>query len=377
MIDPSFHFKAPAIAQNWPSSAISTLSLTYTHRQVSYAQWSNTGQTSPRDKIADFCAISCNTNAELRNRAIDCTGNAPQLRSTELDRLIASSLTERTRQAYRTDLEAFEGWLGRTIPASADEVAEYLAAMATTLKPATLARRLASISKAHRARGLPSPVSSEIVRAAFRGVRRELGTAQRQAKPLLKDDLLDILDRLPETAKGIRDRALLLIGFAGGFRRSELIGIDFGHVEHVRQGIIVNLPRSKTDQEARGRKVGIPFGRSRHCPVKSLQAWLDLSGISAGAIFRPVSRHGQVERSLRLSGEAVAMIVKEAVGWLGFDPDHYSGHSLRAGLATSAAMAGVPTHKIRQTTGHASDAMLSRYLRDGDLFIDNAAGRLL
>ena len=267
------------------------------------------------------------------------------------------------------------GW-GGGIPSTEAQVAAYLAAHATTLKVATLTRRLAAISVAHEASGHPNPVRSPLVRATMRGIRRERGSAQRQAKPLLREDLFRVLDAMGEGVKDARDRALLLIGFAGGFRRSEIVALDCGDVERVRQGLIVTLRRSKTDQEGAGRKVGIPFGRTRHCPVLALDRWLAVSGIEAGPVFRPVDRHGRVA-SERLSGEAVSLIVKERVAAAGIDPTGFSGHSLRAGFATSAVQAGVSTLKIRSQTGHASDAMLARYVRDGELFVDNAAGALL
>lgn len=207
----------------------------------------------------------------------------------------------------------------------------------------------------------------------MRGIRRKLGSAQRQAKPLLREDLFRVLDALGESMKDARDRALLLIGFAGGFRRSEIVALDCGDVERVRQGLIVTLRRSKTDQEGVGRKVGIPFGRTRNCPVLALDGWLAGAGIEAGPVFRPVDRHGRVA-SERLSGEAVS---KERVVAANIDPTGFSGHSLRAGFATSAVQAGVSTFKIRSQTGHVSDAMLARYVRDGELFVDNAAGAVL
>lgn len=176
--------------------------------------------------------------------------------------------------------------------------------------------------------------------------------------------------------KDIRDRALLLIGFAGGFRRSELCAIDCKSIERVRQGIVITLRRSKTDQDGIGRKIGIPFGRTRWCPVAALEHWLTAAGSEDGPVFRPVSRHGRVSTN-RLSAEAVNLVVRERVAAAGYDPAGYSGHSLRAGLATSAARAGVPTWKIRQQTGHASDAMLARYIRDGELFVGNVADALL
>jgi integrase len=176
--------------------------------------------------------------------------------------------------------------------------------------------------------------------------------------------------------KDVRDRALLLLGFAGGFRRSELIGLNFGDVVLVRQGLEVTLRRSKTDQNGVGRKIGIPHGRGRWCPVVALEQWHAASSITEGPVFRPVDRHGRVGLN-RLSGEGVCLVVRERVHAAGIDPGDYSGHSLRAGLATSAAQAGVSTWKIRQQTGHASDAMLARHIRDGELFVGNVAGALL
>ena len=149
-----------------------------------------------------------------------------------------------------------------------------------------------------------------------------------------------------------------------------------GDIEHVRQGIVLTLRKSKTDQDGRGRKIGIPSGRTRWCPVAALDAWLTASAIAEGAIFRPVDRHGRMHAA-RLSGEAVSLVVRERTAAAGLDPAPYSGHSLRAGLATSAAQAGVPTWRIRAQTRHASDAMLARYIRDGELFTDNASGALL
>jgi integrase len=210
----------------------------------------------------------------------------------------------------------------------------------------------------------------------MRGIRREHGAAQRQAKPLLREDLFVVLGALGDRLKDQRDRALLLIGFAGGLKRSELAAINLIDFEQVREGIILTIRRSKTDQEGVGRKIGIPLGRTIHCPVRALEDWLSAGRIEDGPVFRPVDRHGRVAAG-RLSGEAVALILHDRIAAAGFDPTGYSGHSLRAGFATSATRAGVSTFKIRQQTGHTSDAMLSRYVRDGELFLGNAAGILL
>jgi integrase len=223
---------------------------------------------------------------------------------------------------------------------------------------------------------MANPPSSELVKSVLRGLKRVKGTSQRQAKPLLKEDLILALDATGEGPRDLRDRALLLIGFAGGFRRSELVGLTCGDVDRVRQGMILTLRRSKTDQVGEGRKIGIPLARGRWCPAGALEQWLARSGIVQGALFRPIDRHGRIGLK-PLSGGAVCLIVKERFHAIGIDPTGYSGHSLRAGLATSAAQAGVPSWKIRQQTGHASEAMLARYIRDGELFVDNAAGALL
>lgn len=288
---------------------------------------------------------------------------------------VRESLATNTRRAYLSDLDHFAA-SGGSIPATPETVAAYLAEHAGRLTVATLVRRVASISKVHEARGLPNPCRAEIVKATMSGIKRWHGCAQDQAKPLLKEDLFCVINAMGDGLKDARDRALLLIGFAGGFRRSEVVGLDVSDVEHVRQGVILRLRRSKTDQEGAGRKIGIPHGRTRYCPVLALEAWLHVSGVETGPIFRPVDRHGRIAPN-RLSGDAISVVVRERVAVAGLDPSGFSGHSLRAGFATSAAQAGVSSLKIRQQTGHASDAMLSRYIRDGELFIDNAAGRLL
>ncbi len=208
------------------------------------------------------------------------------------------------------------------------------------------------------------------------GIRRTKGMAQREARALQRDDLFTVLGVMGDRTIDLRDKALLLVGFAGAFRRSELVGFDCSDVEHVGRGIVLHLRRSKTDQTGQGRKIAIPHGRTRWCPVRHLADWIAHAEIEQGPIFRSIDRHGYISPD-RLSGDAVSSIVKRRVEAAGFDPATFSGHSLRAGLATSAAMAGASSWKIRQQTGHRSDAMLARYIRDGDMFTDNAAGAVL
>ena len=289
--------------------------------------------------------------------------------------LIRLSVSDNTRIAYRSDLDHFMRW-GGAIPATAEMVAVYLAEFSETLAVATNQRRIAAISVAHDAGGFPNPCKSILVRSTLNGIKRLHGVAQKVARPLLKEDLFAVLDAMGDSVKDARDRALLLVGWAGAFRRSELVGLDHADIEHVRQGVILHLRKSKTDQLGHGRKIGIPFARGRHCPVAALDAWFERSGIAGGAVFRNVNRHGQIATT-RLSGEGVTLVLREHLEAAGLDPAGFSGHSLRAGFATSAAQVGVSSFKIRQQTGHASDAMLSRYVRDGQLFLDNASGALL
>lgn len=289
--------------------------------------------------------------------------------------LLSHSISDSSKRAYAADLRHFRA-SGGCIPSTSDAIACYLAELAGAHAVATIQRRLAAIAKAHRASGYDDPTKAEIVAATMRGIRRTKGVAQREAQALQRDDLFMVLERMGNRPIDLRDKALLLIGFAGAFRRSELVGLDCADVAHVRQGIVLHLRRSKTDQTAQGRKIAIPFGRTRWCPVRHLSDWLTHTGIEQEPLFRRINRHGHIA-SGRLSGEAVSIIIKKRVEAAGFDPDAFSGHSLRAGLATSAAMAGASMWKIRQQTGHASDAMLNRYIRDGDMFADNAAGAVL
>lgn len=310
------------------------------------------------DVLAHFPAISCNP--------------AP---SDKVREYIRESLARNTQIAYQSDLAHFECWGGR-IPAAPETVANYLAAFADSLSIATLNRRLAALSKAHRSRGLSTPTTAELVKSTVRGLRRIKGTAQRQAHPLIKEDLIVALEATGDRLKDARDRALLLLGFAGGFRRSELVGLACADVEAVRQGLIVHLRRSKTDQNGEGRKIGIPRAKGRWCPVAALEQWIDRSGIIEGAVFRPVDRHGWIGQK-SLSAEAVCLIVKDRVRSAGINPVGYTGHSLRSGFVTSAAQAGVSSWKIRRQTGHASETMLARYIREAELFLSNAAGEVL
>lgn len=306
----------------------------------------------------------------IQERAINCTPL-----SKLVSELVRDSLAPNSRRAYASDLARYKTW-GGLIPASPEAIAEYLAAHQQSHAVSTLARWLASLAKAHRAIGVDDPTRSELVRSVVRGIRRLRGSAPHQAKALLRDDLFSVLDRLGNDTRALRDRALLLLGFACGFRRSELTALLVTDLEFVQQGLIVHVQRSKTDQIGSGRKIGVPFGRTRHCPVKAIENWLAQSQITEGPLFRSVNRAGKVSRQ-QLSAHAVPRILKERLQGVGFDIEGYSGHSLRSGFVTSALQVGVSSWKIRQQTGHASDTMMARYVRDASLFVENGAAALL
>ncbi len=181
-----------------------------------------------------------------------------------------------------------------------------------------------------------------------------------------------MVSALPDSLLGTRDRALLLVGFAGAFRRSELCALRMSDLSFTQDGLTVTIRRSKTDQEGQGRKVGIPFGsNARTCPVVALQVWIEASGIERGRVFRSVTRHGKVNG--KLGSQSVALVVKRSAEAVGLDPANLAGHSLRSGFATSAAAAGATERSIMKQTGHRSLPALRGYIRDGSLFRENAA----
>lgn len=289
----------------------------------------------------------------------------------EIRQYVNEALSANTRRAYRTDMEHFMAW-GGSVPASPEVVAQYLTDHAPTLAMATLSRRLVSIAKAHTLQSFPDPVKDDLVKMTMRGIRRVHGKPQAQVSPILKEDLVVMLSHVPYTVKGKRDRALLLLGFCAALRRSELAAVRIENVSFSSRGMVLTLPRSKTDQTGQGRKIGIPFGRGKICPVLSLKDWITHLGADAGSLFMPITKGSHLGVG-RISDRAIADIIKFYAEKAGLDPVSYSGHSLRSGLATSAAQHGISSWKIRQQTGHKSEQMLARYIRDGDLFTNNAA----
>jgi integrase len=286
---------------------------------------------------------------------------------------------ESTRRAYEYDWKQFRLWCEGhrldPLPASPESVIFYATDLTKNQgrKLNTLQRRLAAISQMHQQSGFEPPTRAWAVKQFLAGLRRELGVAPHRKRPVLIDDLRQMVAEIPDTLLGKRDQALLLLGFSGAFRRSELVALNREDLETTRDGLIVRIRKSKTDQQGEGRAVGIPRGADPStCPVEALSIWGTAAHIESGSLFRRVNRHGQVLPQ-RLSGEGVALVVKRYVEQLGLDPSAFAGHSLRAGLATSAAAAGKSERAIMNQTGHRNLTTVRRYIRDGNLFRENAA----
>lgn len=302
---------------------------------------------------------------------------APELASAKS--YAAASRAENTRRAYASDLSAFRSWCAErglcALPAEPGTVALYVAHMADCgRKAATIGRALVAISQAHKLAGHDSPRGHRAVREVMAGIRRTIGTVQKGKAPLPVSVLRTAAGEGREDRIGLRDRALLVLGFAGGFRRSEIVSLDAADLDFRAEGLVVTLRRSKTDQEGAGRVVALPYGSNPGtCPVRAVRAWLDAAQVAEGPVFRAVDRHDNVSPE-RLSDRSVANIVKAAAALAGLDAAAYSGHSLRAGLATAAAKAGKSERTIMKQTGHKSERMVRRYIRDASLFDENAAG---
>jgi site-specific recombinase XerD len=290
------------------------------------------------------------------------------------------SKAENTLRGYRADWRDFCGWCeshGTTaLPATPESVAAYIAECAGHLKVGSIQRRLNAIAEAHKATGQESPTTEGMVRNTLKGIRRTIGVAPKPKAAALTDDIRTMVNAADAGTIGQRDRGLILLGFAGAFRRSELVALDVGDCSFGKDGLTVTLRRSKTDQDGAGRKIGIPYGSNPDtCPVRTIQAWIEQAALSDGPVFRSINRHGQVQAG-RLSGIDVARVVKKLATRAGLDPAKYAGHSLRAGHATSAAIAGASERSIMKQTGHRSVQMVRRYIRDGSLFRENSAGKL-
>ena len=291
---------------------------------------------------------------------------------------IEAAKSENTRRAYSSDWRNFETWCSIAdvlpLPATPSTIATYASWMADSgRKVSTLERALVAISQAHQLKGFETPTADARVRETVKGIRRRYAYIRRRAKPLFPEHLRTAYPKMRPGPRAIRNRSMLNLGLAGGFRRSELVDLDFADLEFVEEGVIVTLRRSKTDQEGQGFRKGIPFGQyPETCPVKALRAWLNAAEISEGPIYRTVTNAGVV-LDQRTSTQAVNRAVKAVAKLAGLEVREYSAHSLRAGLVTTASRAGKRLDRIMDMSGHTSEKVVRGYIREGSLFRDNAA----
>jgi site-specific recombinase XerD len=285
-----------------------------------------------------------------------------------------------TRRAYGSDWLIFTAWCAErdleSLPASPGTAARFLSSQATDAKKSsTIGRRAAAIAYAHKLAGYEPPTNAETVKAVVRGIRRAIGTAPVRKAPVTADLVTQMIEHCDDSLIGLRDRALLAFGFAGAFRRSELVALEVSELLATADGFRVTIRRSKTDQEGEGQEIAIPRG-CRIEPVKAIEAWLAASGITAGPVFRPIAKGGRVQ-DMPLSGHSAAAIVKRYATMAGLDASTFAGHSLRAGFLTSAAEAGSSVLKMVEVSRHKSIDMLTTYVRRSNLFREHAGAAFL
>ena len=288
---------------------------------------------------------------------------------------------ESTRDGYEADFRLFAAWCRDngldSLPASPGAVATYLALEAERgIRPATLGRRIAAIRHIHRDAGHHSPTDNRHVRNVLAGIRNTMGVAPDRKAPATADRLGAMLACVPaDTLAGLRDRALLVVGFAAALRRSELIALAVEDLEEVPEGLRLTVRRSKTDQAGEGRTIAIPAG-IRLRPMAAVRAWLDAAQITTGPVFRSINKAGRVSAE-PLTGRTVADLVKQYAAAAGLDAAEFSGHSLRAGFVTSAAAAGATVWKMQAVSRHKTLDVLAGYVRDADAFKDHAGSAFL
>lgn len=322
-------------------------------------------------------------NSPSRSLIILDAGGLPAALEPELEEAAGYARLEKsaaTRRAYRSDFDLFRAWCEvkhvPALPAEAKTVAAFLAAEANRgVKASTIGRRLAAIRYAHKLAGHEPSTNSEVVKATLRGIRRTARSAPARKAPATADRIVVMVNKAGSDPKGVRDRALLLLGFAGAFRRLELVALNVEDLQFCDGGLRVTICKSKTDQEGVGATIGIVSG-SIVCPVDAVRAWIEAGSIVTGPLFRPVTRNGKVSKH-RLSARAVAELVKTYARRAGLNAAKFSGHSLRAGFLTSAAARGASIFKMMDVSRHKSVETLRGYVRDAEIFRDHAGIGLL
>ena len=299
---------------------------------------------------------------------------------------LQNSKANNTVRAYKSDFNDFTLFCSQNgfkyLPSEPKIVSLYLTHLSTkNVKISTLKRRLVSIGVIHKLKGHYLDTKHPLIIENIMGIKRRKGSLQKGKKPLLINYLKQIINVIDKEKKEeinkLRDRSIILIGFSGGFRRNEIVSLNYEDLDFVQEGLKINLRRSKTDQFGEGSIKALPyFNNTQYCPVLSLKKWTEVSNIDSGPLFRRFSKGSKLTKN-RLTDQTVALLIKKYLKLAGMDSKNYSGHSLRSGFATSAADSGVDERSIMAMTGHKSSEMVRRYIKDANLFKNNALNKIL
>jgi site-specific recombinase XerD len=313
----------------------------------------------------------------------ELTSELKLLQETTLSN-ISNSKANNTLRAYKSDFQDFHAFCFKhglqSLPTEPKIISIYLTYLSEKYKVSTLKRRLVSISVFHKLKGFYLDMKHPIIIENLLAIKRKYGSYQFGKKPLLINNLkliIDVInDKIVNKLKQLRDKSIILIGFAGGFRRTELVSINYEDLEFTEEGLKINIKKSKTDQFGEGMIKGIPYFQNKmYCPVLNLKKWLEISKITTGPIFKRFSK-GLLLTNNRLTDQSVALIIKEYLNLAGIDNKNFSGHSLRSGFATVAADSGADERSIMAMTGHKSSQMVRRYIKEANIFKNNALNKI-
>ena len=298
---------------------------------------------------------------------------------------LQSSKAKNTVRAYKSDFNDFGLFCAKngfkSLPSEPKIVSLYLTYLSTKdAKMSTLKRRLVSIGVIHRLKGHYLDTKHPSIIENIMGIKRRKGSIQKGKKPILISHLKNLIDVIDQQnnqdIKKLRDRSIILIGFSGGFRRNEIVSLDYDDLDFVEEGLKIQIRRSKTDQFGEGSVKALPyFDSSKYCPVVSLKNWIEISKIESGPLFRRFIKGSKLSEN-RLTDQTVALLIKEYLKLAGIESKNYSGHSLRSGFATSAAESGAEERSIMAMTGHKSTEMVRRYIKEANLFKNNALNKI-
>ena len=298
---------------------------------------------------------------------------------------LKNSKANNTVRAYKSDFNDFSLFCAqnglKSLPSEPKIVSIYLTHLSTKdAKMSTIKRRLVSIGVIHKLKGFYMDTKHPLIIENMMGIKRRKGIIQKGKKPILINNLKSLINVIDQEnndeMKKIRDRSIILIGFSGGFRRSEIVALNYDDLEFVQEGLKITLKKSKTDQFGEGSIKGLPyFDNSQYCPVISLEKWIKVSKIDSGPLFRRFIKGSKLSEK-RLTDQTIALIIKEYLKLTGIDSKNYSGHSLRSGFATSAAESGAEERSIMAMTGHKSAEMVRRYIKEANLFKNNALNKI-